>query len=290
MPDETAVPAEPSISDLRVLLNTPATDESETEAPAPAAKAAEKPASDSDPDKATEEAAAGDEADKAKADPPGVAKRIGKALQAQREAEARATAAEAKLANSGSQPAKQTAPPADLKEPDAANFDTYEKYIKALTTWQLDSRDQARADDEVSKKNAAAWKARVATAKEAHDDYEDVIAGAADTPISRVMHDAITESEVGPQLAYYLATHLDEAARIFALSPNAGAREMGKLETLIEAKANPSKNPKPAAGAKALPRPPANVGGSHAPTDVDLSDPGLSMRDFKRQAAKLLAH
>lgn len=292
MPD-TAIPVtEPSISDLRVLLNTPAPD---TETPAPAAKAAEKPAPASDPVVTEEAAGERDEAGKFKAkdkepeDSPGVAKRIGRLLQTQREVERERDELKARLA-SGSQPAKETAPPAaPAGKPVAKDFETYEAFIEAIQDWKLDQRDAARAQAESVRENAKTYSTREAEAKAAHTDFDEVMAAAANMAISRTMHDAIREE--GPEIAYWFAQNADETARIAKLAPGAAQREIGRiLATLAKpAAAAASSKDKPAAGAKPLPRPPANVGGSHAPATTDLNDPNLSMKDFKRHAAKLLA-
>lgn len=45
----------------------------------------------------------------------------------------------------------------------------------------------------------------------------------------------IFEMEKGPEVAYHLGSHLDEAARIFALNPVQRARELTKLEFQVEA-------------------------------------------------------
>ena len=92
-----------------------------------------KPAPDSDPDtkqETTEEAP-----------PPGVQKRIDKAIAKQRDAERRAAEAERRLAEiQGSRPAiEKTAESAaaPLEEPQASAFETYDSYVRALTRFEL---------------------------------------------------------------------------------------------------------------------------------------------------------
>lgn len=300
-PAETPA-AEPSISDLRKMFA------SDTPAPEPAAAAAEPPAPEKpsekpapDPDPETAKQAAGQDRDetgkfKAKedtpepADTPGVAKRIGKLLAEKRAAEQRAEDAERRLAP-GSQPAKEQAqPPAapqpQMGKPVSASFETYEAYVEALTDWKVEQSNAARSQREAAQKTAENWKTRSADARTAHPDYDQVLAEAESTPISRAMHETIAESDLGPELVYFLAKNPDDAARIAKLPPLAAAREIGKLEATLSAK--PEK-PAAAAPAKPLPKPPKAVGGGHAPAAIDLNDPDLSMKDFKREAARLLA-
>jgi hypothetical protein len=47
------------------------------------------------------------------------------------------------------------------------------------------------------------------------------------------MAETIQSSDIGPDLAYYLGTHPNEASRISRLSPILQAKEIGKLEAKI---------------------------------------------------------
>lgn len=77
------------------------------------------------------------------------------------------------------------------------------------------------------------WQSKAATAKEKYPDFDDrVIAAAAkgEWPCSQIVSLGIKTSEVGADIAYHLATNVEEAKRIDALSPIEQARELGKLE------------------------------------------------------------
>ena len=305
MPEETVVNAEPSFADLRAML-TPAplkgTPDPATETPA--AAAAEQPAEvktepDSEPDATQETRERGEDGkfikpaakvqDEEAAVPAGVQKRIDKAVRAQRDAERRAQEAEAKLATAGSQPAGKpdTAQPVEAAgRPESSKFETYEAYVEALTDWKIEVKAQARSNAESARAGNAAFEARVAAVKADPDyaDYDEVIAEMGTMPISRAMHDAIRESDVGPQLAHYLGLNPEEAARIAKLPPNAGARAMGAIEAQLS---KPPAEIKPAA-VKPLPRPAKAIGGAAAPHVVDLNDPNLDMAVFKREFRKRL--
>jgi hypothetical protein len=101
------------------------------------------------------------------------------------------------------------------------------------------------------------------------------------------MNDTIFESERGPELAYFLAKHPDECARIEKLKPFAAARELGKIEAAL-----PSIEAAPVAAvpvtpaAKPLPRPARPVGGSAAPHVIDLNDENLSPEAFASEFRK----
>lgn len=287
-PAAPAAAAEPTVSDLRKMLSgeTPAAEAKvETETPAPAK--AEKPAPDSDPENSVQDGQERDEAGKFKSneEQAGINKRIGAALRAQREAERERDELKARLANPGSQPAKEQAqPPAADEEPKAENFETYEKYVKELTRYAVKQDRLATERAASDRKSAETWQTRVAEAKVEHPDFDDVVAAAATYPCSATMHDCIVDSEHGPEIMYHLAQNEPEAARIAKLPPLAAARAMGVLEARLS---KPETPVKPAAAAeKPLPRPAKAVGGGHAPQSVDLNDPALDFLVFKREVAK----
>jgi len=53
-------------------------------------------------------------------------------------------------------------------------------------------------------------------------------------PITNVMAESIQNSEIGPDVAYYLGTNIKEAERIARLSPILQAKEIGKMLGLYE--------------------------------------------------------
>jgi hypothetical protein len=109
-----------------------------------------------------------------------------------------------------------------------------------LQAWQQQQQQHAKVES---------FKSREATFADSVEDYADVVYDPA-APISEPMAEVIRESEVGPQLAYYLGKNRNEAAQIAAMSPIAAARALGRIEAKLAAPA-----PKPVAP-KAPPPPP----------------------------------
>lgn len=230
----------------------------------------------------------------------GPQKRINKAVKAQREAERKAEqlAREIEELKKGGdkkpEPKKDETPKADAakepKKPEAKDFSSYEEYVEALTDWKVDVRDRERERKEAERKQAEAneahkkaWAKKVDAAREIHDDYDEVMEEHGDAPISRAMHNAIAESDIGPQLGYYLATHLDEAAEIAKMSPTKAIAAMARIEDkLTAAKPAETKDTKPAK--KELPKPARNVGGGATAKEQKLDDPDLSFAEFRRIA------
>lgn len=307
MEDPNAPAAEPSISDLRNMLsgNEPAAAAAgATETPAPSKEGEPAPASEPvvnaerNPDGTFKSAAAD-----LPQDTPNVSKRIGKLLAEKRAAEERTAALEAQLqAKTGSQPAASTTTPtaqpavatSGKPKPELKDFDSYDTFNEALMDWKL--AEQRAADTQAaeartaSEREAAAgveWNNRVdKVAKEVHPDYEEVMAEAAEMPISQAMNRVIFTMDRGPEVAYHLAKNPDECARIAKLDSLAAAAELGAIRAGLAA-------PKGAASAtpaaKPLPKPAANVGGSAAPHVIDLNDPKIDVRTFKTEFRKRLS-
>ena len=166
-----------------------------------------------------------------------IAKRIAKAeRKAQREADRRIA-----QAIQEAQPKQQTEAPAGRPKPE--NFTSTEDYIEAVSDWkageriraEFDAREtaqnEARARQEVSEIQST-YQGKEDDAREKYDDFDKV---AYQTPYecTPAMAQAIQLSDVGPDLAYFLGKHPDEASRIAKLHPLRAAQELGKLELKI---------------------------------------------------------
>jgi hypothetical protein len=138
--------------------------------------------------------------------------RIDRAVAQQREAERRAADLEAKLK------AVTTPPPADDGRPKREDFDDWDEYQDRLVDWRVAQRLEADRRAEETRQATArdaeiaqAYTARVTAFAAATPDFSVAIARAAGVPISAVIQRAVFESEHGPQLAYHLATHPEDA-------------------------------------------------------------------------------
>lgn len=129
--------------------------------------------------------------------------------------------------------AEPAAEPDGKPKPEA--FKTVGEYFEALADWKAESKlaehnkkaEAARVKEQESK-HQESWKTREAEARTRYEDYDETLAD--DIVISRPMHALILESDVGPDVAYFLGKNPDEAARIAALPAMAAAREIGKIE------------------------------------------------------------
>ena len=223
------------------------------------------------------------------AEPPkkakGVQKRLDELTRQRREAEARAERErqereywQRKALGEDNKPAPTTV------KPTVEQFTTYEDYLEALTDWKVEQKTvQAReaetrkSQEQVEQERKLSYDQRVANAEAKYDDYQEVAHGAHWSP-TRDMAVAIMESEKGPDIAYWLGSHPDDADRIAGLSTTAQIREIGKLEERLSRPA-----PKPTTAAP----PPISPSGAKAKAQKDPSE--MTPTEFKAWRAKYIA-
>jgi hypothetical protein len=144
-------------------------------------------------------------------------------------------------------------------KPRAEDFNSHEDWVEAVADWKTDQKlaqIEARREQE---RRSHAWNEKADAARSLHEDFDEALAEAP-APVRHVA-EVLSDSPLGAELAYYLATHPTEYRRINALPPTMAARELGRLEAGLE----PSKKqeaPKPQTKA---PRPPAPVNAPPAP-------------------------
>lgn len=139
----------------------------------------------------------------------------------------------------------------DLVAPNPDEFDTDQDYQTANAKYYADVSGRA-ADARVNANNEASTQERERQtrqdsikakkiafeesldSKRGHfEDFEDVAYGHQFMDMD--LAEQIFDLDKGPEVAYHLGSNLDEAARIFALTPVQRARELTKLEFQVEA-------------------------------------------------------
>lgn len=169
----------------------------------------------------------------------GIEKRISELTAKRREAEQRAADAERRLAEVTAGKSSE----ADDKAPILDSFDSYDAYVDARAEWvaRQTFKAQQREAAEASSKSAAEQRqavlrdefaVKVADARERMPDF-DAVAFNPNIPVTPAMQDAILESDMSADVAYFLGRNPDVAARLTSLSPMAVAREIGRIEAVI---------------------------------------------------------
>jgi hypothetical protein len=113
-----------------------------------------------------------------------------------------------------------------------------EDYVDALTTWKVDQKlsgvKQELAQHQNQSQTQASWISKINQARADYSDYDAVMEDSQDIRITPEVAEAIQSSELGGDIAYYLAKNPVEAERINSLSPIAAAREIGRIESYVE--------------------------------------------------------
>lgn len=158
------------------------------------------------------------------------------------------------------------------------NFDE-DAYLDALTDWKIEQREaqaeakrkerdtQRQQQEKQTEFNNRVDQMNVAGMGK-YQDWRDVVWVVPPQIFHQDFVQAVTESQMGADIAYHLGKNLQEAERISKLSPYAMAAEIGKLELKIS---NPEKKTTKAP-------PPVNpVGGrGTAPSELDPSKDTLA--------------
>lgn len=186
----------------------------------------------------TDEATESPADDASESRPKGVGKRIDELTRNWREAERREAALLAMLQERQAPKAEPTPAPAPIKEPDLADYEYDEAKFKVALGNFYEAKARAAAEAVIAEReNAAREKAKAQTFKQKEaefkakaPDYESVAYYA---PISNEVAELVRESDIGPELAYYLGKNPELAQTISQLPEKAAAREIGKIEAKL---------------------------------------------------------
>lgn len=148
--------------------------------------------------------------------------------------------------------------PAQVPTLESFGFDEA-KYQAALTahaatTARAEAAKLLKEEREATeaKHSQEQWEAKQTEFEKLKPDYRDKVLLNRNLPITPEMAQVIRRSEVGPQVAYYLAENVEIAQSLARLHPLDQAREIGRIEAKLEAqKAAP-----PPVVSKAPPPPP----------------------------------
>ena len=171
-------------------------------------------------------------------------KRFDKVTKRAQDAEAKARELEERLksyeAGNTQQPQQETVK-AEGK-PQASQFNDAFEYAEALAEWsaenalkQRDAQEAGRKAKEAQEQVLKTWNEKIAKAKADLPDF-DAMVQSSNITVSDEIRDSILESDVGPQLLYFLASDEDFAQKLTEMPVVKALREIGKLEAKFEAK------------------------------------------------------
>ena len=173
-----------------------------------------------------------------------------------------------------------TVTPSSDAEPNLAEFESVDAYTRAMVQWgnkqAFAQAEKAHADRIATEAKARedatieqSLDAQIKKAQERYPDFNDlVMRQPADggVVISEITANVLKASDMGAEVAYYLAKNAGEAARLAAINnPLLAAREIGRIEAKL------SIAPKPEVRPSNAPPPIAPLGGKTGEATVDTS-------------------
>lgn len=135
-------------------------------------------------------------------------------------------------------PATETtqAPPSGKPTMESCDFDA-EVFAERMADWKLEERDRKAAESKQNETRQQRLKSYQERADAFADEHPDYAEKTQDLQLTPIMDQAIFETELEPQIAYYLATNPGEVERIAQLTPAGQVRAIAKLEDKLSAPA-----------------------------------------------------
>ena len=186
-----------------------------------------------------------------------------------------------------SRPEPKPQTPTEDRPPERSDFASYEEFLEAKAVHSggkaaaeriAKERSEAKTREaaEASSKTLNAFQSKV---QEKYPDIEDRLEAISDIEMPAGALQAIAESDLGPDILSHLADNPKECQRIAALSPLAAIREIGKLESKLEAKPEPKKTTSKAPT-------PINPGGGGSPVDDTPQDTDTMDEWIRKERAR----
>lgn len=159
-------------------------------------------------------------------------------------------------------------------KPTQRDDETYAEYYERLADWKLDEREKAKElkQREASLKTEFADKQKQYATKADEfkattPDFDDVI-NSYDGPLTAPMQQALLDSDLGPQIAYYVAQHPEEGEAMAQMGVLALNKAIGRIEARLES-STVDTAPKPTPKVSKAPPPIDPVGKSAVTSSYD---------------------
>jgi len=177
-------------------------------------------------------------------------------------------------------PVAPVMPQLPAAEPELSMFDNdVEAYTKAHSAWAVQQAMSQFEQRSKFDKVVGTYTQKEQAVRAANADYDDVIKEFQDDyrhVNAPEINQYLVESDVGPDVYYYLATHRADTDRILALPPHKRLGELGKLEAKLTTPGQPKAPPK----VSSAPAPVTPEKGT-PPRTVRLDDPSITQAQYR---------
>lgn len=165
------------------------------------------------------------------------------------------------------------------RKPQFADYNDIDQFTEALAEWKVDQKLSNYEATQKQKTVEHTYVTRKQEFEKANADFAEVLEDVAHVVFNQGAMTFITESDVGPAIAYELGKNPDEAERISRLSAVRQIAELAKIEDKLTQK-------KPEVKVSKAPAPIKPTTGKGAVKTLDINDPNISFADFKRLRAE----
>lgn len=110
-----------------------------------------------------------------------------------------------------------------------------EAYLDALAEWKLAQAVERRTVQTQREQEINAYNKRVRQYMEVNDEYEDAIQDMVRLSggVSQVLAEGLIQSEIAPEIEFYLSQNIDLFKKLNSMSPLQVGRELGKIESKL---------------------------------------------------------
>lgn len=155
-------------------------------------------------------------------------------------------------------------------EPQRAQFVNDAEYLAARDEWVVDKHEAQRQQEEATREATKSWNEREARVRAEIPTYDADLAKGANLQISDVVREAVIDSEAGPQIRHYLATHPEFVAKLAEMKAGPAVKQIGRLEEKFLAAPASAKEEKAVVVSEQsrAPAPISPLSGGNAPVDI----------------------
>lgn len=141
-----------------------------------------------------------------------------------------------------------------VKEPSVEDYATYEDYVADLAKYhaaqqlsELKRQEQQAVEQARQQQEQAELQDRtmsvIAAGQAKYQDFDAAINGNLAPYLNPALHRELVMSDIGHEVAYYLAKHVDELQRVASLPERQLIREIARIESVVSKPAQPEAKP-----------------------------------------------
>lgn len=162
-------------------------------------------------------------------------------------------------------------------KPKFSDYNDVEAFAEAMADWKIESKLSEREQKTRVDKVHNSYQDKVKEFVKTTPDFHAVLEEANDVDMCAEILNTVMESDIGPQIAYYLGSNIDEVERINDLPAHKRLIALGKLEAKLEGQSTKVVDKKVISKA---PSPGKVLSGGAVVKSKSLDDPTLSSADW----------